>query len=373
MRKGKIALWVSLGIVVSVFAALTCMQIFGSGKWQPLQWFRGSSTENVTPSEDPTVPDPPPSDPIVPDPPADPTDPAEPTDPTEPTDPIDPTDPTDPSEDPPTPSTTHRVVQKAEAGNVLSDPAGKYAAFYTDAYVDVYKVGEPYTLALRVSRTTERVYLCSDGALGLWSEQSLTIYEQDAQGVYSSFTVSLPRGNASILVREGTRYHAAYRRTSAVYRLEITREGANQLHLGRVTSALFLLGRCGDAIFYADKTLSVHLLDTEITDTYACTELSTRTATRNMSGTGDGYAVVRESDKTYLYDLCRNTVTEIESGTIANGRVLYNAQYVYLFDPDRGAVRIDDVCDVSEDCASVCLIGDSLLVSRSDGLYAYPM
>ncbi|MDE6399213.1 MAG: hypothetical protein K2L51_07820 [Clostridiales bacterium] len=257
------------------------------------------------------------------------------------------------------------------AGEVFADPAGEYAAFTTASYVEVYKADVlDLTLMLRVPRTTEHVFMCRGGALGLWSASELTIYEPNDEGEYDSFTVSVPSGNACLLVREGMRYHAAYRRTSAVYRLEITREGAKQLSLGRITSALFLLGRCGDAILIADKTLSVQRLDVDVSADFACSELSGRTATRVMSGVGDCFAVTRESGKTYVYDTVHNAVFEAEDGLCANGRLLYNTHAAYIYDYYHGVRKIEGDYDMS-DATGACLAGDGLLVVRGGKLYIY--
>ena len=257
------------------------------------------------------------------------------------------------------------------AGEVFADPAGAYVAFVPASYAEVYKIDVlDLTLLLRVPKTTERVFMCRGGALGLWSSDTLTIYEADEEGNYDSFSVSVPSGNACLLVREGTRYHAAYRRTSAVYRLEITREGAKQLYLGRVTSALFLLGRCGDAILIADKKLSVQRLDADVSADFACSELSGRTATRNMSGVGDCFAVTREAGKTYVYDTVHNTVFEAEDGLCANGRLLYNTQNAYVYDYYNGVRKIEGNYDMSN-ATGACLAGDGLLVVRDGKLYIY--
>ncbi len=258
------------------------------------------------------------------------------------------------------------------AGQVLSDPAGKYVAVVTASSVEVYEVDSlELTSKLRLPHAGEHVFMCRGGAVALWSDTKLTIYEQDDNGVYSSFEENVPRGNACIVLREGARYHCAYRRSASFYRFWTARgSGMTQCEQVRVTTSRFVLGRCGDAILFGDNTLRVRMIDLDLSDEYGGDPLQINAVTRTQMGVGDCFSACRESEKTTIYDYVHNEYMKLEGVYTANGRLLYNEQGAYVYDYYNGAYKLEGEYDMTG-VTGACLAGDGLFVVADNKLYTY--
>lgn len=257
-------------------------------------------------------------------------------------------------------------------GRVLSDPVGEYVAFVTASYVEVFRADPlAFTSCLRVPRDGEYAELCRGGALAMWSSaNTLTIYEPDENGTYDSFTVSIPYGNARIVLRDGNSYHVAYRRSALFVRNSVTREGVTVVSQSRITASLFFMGRCGDAVMCCDSAVHVYTLDADLSAEYLCDELKTHRATRTMLGAGDCMAVVRESGNCLVYDLVHNKTLAPGEDLQANGRLAYNENGAYIYDYRNGLRKIEGAYDFGG-ITGACLAGNLLFAVCNGKLYCY--
>lgn len=266
--------------------------------------------------------------------------------------------------------TSDHVRDLGAAGAVYSDPAGEYIAFAAASYVEVYKVDVVrLTLVLRVPKTDEIVTMCRGGALALWAPYQLDMYVPDENGAYSKFGAAVPRGAMRVVVRDGDVFHAAYRNGRQFARYKVSATECTQLASSTVSAQFFLLGRCGDAIFTAEKQLKVYTVSTERTEEFAASSLG-RNYLRVCLGTGDFFALSRENNTTYIYDFVHGTFAQTEAGLTANGRLLYNQTNAYVYDHCNGVTKLGGSYDLT-DCTGACIAGDGLFVVRDGKLYTY--
>ncbi len=257
-------------------------------------------------------------------------------------------------------------------GKMKSDPDGKYAALIGENFVQVYGADSlDLVPLLRVELAGgESVEICRGGSLAVWGSTQLTIYERDESGTYDSFSVTTQNGSERVIVREGERYHAAYRRSAIYFRLEVTRAGATVAEQVRVTTALFFAGRCGDAIVFGDRTLKARTLGGDVSGEFCCDGLGTRSVVRTQSGTGEGFAVCDEKGVTVVYDYVHNTTTEMSEQLTANGRLLIGTENIYIFDWAYGVRKLSGNADFSG-VTDACAAGDGVFVLRGSTAEAY--
>lgn len=265
--------------------------------------------------------------------------------------------------------TPQRVVALGADGEVKSDPAGEYVAFISTTYVDVYKADSTdITKVLHVERNGEYVEICRGGSLALWGMSLITMYEPDDGGNYSSFTATVSSGSDNEIVREGNRYHCAFRRGLGLYRYVFDRNTCVKLGQESVNSALFFLSRCGDAIAYGDRTLRVKTTDSDISAQFFADPLTQRGAARSGAGVGDGFAFTEEKDGTYAYDFVHNNVTALGSGCRASGTFIYGGGKAYAYDYVNGIREIAGG-ELLAGATSACMAGDAVFAVKNGKLY----
>lgn len=264
-----------------------------------------------------------------------------------------------------------KILNLGVDGEIKSDPAGEYLLLVTTGYAEVFKVDAlDLTSVLKVTKTDEQAEICRGGSLALWGPTALTIYERNQSGEYESFVTSFPTGTNRIVVREGDRYHCAYRRSTAFYRYEVTKSSSRQAEQARITTTLFFAARCGDAIAFGDKTLKVKTIDVDLSADYDCTVLSTHTQTRTLCGTGNNFLLTREGGTGYVYDFIHNRIDTVNGEMTANGNLMYDNEYAYVYDHYNGMRKLEGSYSVAG-ASGVCIAGSGLWVLSAGKLYAY--
>lgn len=263
-------------------------------------------------------------------------------------------------------------VNLGSAGGVKSDPGEEYLAVTASTWLEVYKTDNTLELNFitRIPYGGEYVEMCRGGAVVLWGSSKLTIWQPDDAGEYTSFSFNIPYGDERIVVREGTRYHAAYRRGTVFIRLCIENGAYKVLEQIRVPTALFFLGRCGDAIVRGDKIMKIVTIDADISAEFSCDEVASRTDRRALKGHGDYFFVSTENGTDYVYDLIHGGAVAFGASLTANGKLLYDGTNVYIYDFYNGIRKINSMCDLSG-LKGACLAGGGLFALKDGILCSY--
>ncbi len=263
------------------------------------------------------------------------------------------------------------VLSVGVAGNIASEPTGEYIAVYNSSFAEVYKVtGAEPELKFRVPRTNEYVFVCSGGSLVLWNKSGMKIYEPDEYGNYVEYLGSAQCGDERIILREGNIYHALFRNSNMVYRFTFDKITETVLEKTTVTSALFFLGRCGNAIAWGDRTLYVKTSDSDLSADFNLGEIANHRVKRAVLGIGDCFCAVAESGQPLIFDFVHNVIIDAPQIKGANGRLLYGDNGFYVYDHYNGVRRIQT--DISaKGITSACLAGDRIWAVRDGKLCCY--